>query len=177
MDKVIVHLDNEEHILDIRKVRGEVGVRMGNKSLFKGVNCNDPAGGIVDRIWSLAKVRTPSLEAKFGELDFDILDDVFLNRKELASDTAAIADRHRRTDLDDVGTDEWLPIGVSLIDSGFVLEARLKRLQDVIARVAWGVLWVGECPKQSYMEDKSSLQVFQHLKAKTKEQKNIPEHL
>ena len=140
MDKVIVHLDNEEHILDIHKVWGKVGVRMGNKSLFKGVNCNDPAGGIVDRIWSLAKVRTPSLEAKFGELDFDILDDVFLNRKELASDTAAIADRHRCTDLDDVGTDKWLPIGVSLIDSGFVLEARLKRLQDVIAGVAWGVL-------------------------------------
>lgn len=140
MDKVIVHLDNEEHILDICKVQGEVGVCMGNESLFKGVDCNDLAGSIVDKIWSLAKVRTPSLKAKFGELDFDILDNVFLNCKELASDMAAITDRHRCTDLDDVRTDEWLPIGVSLVDSGFVLEARLKHLQDVIAGVAWGVL-------------------------------------
>ena len=140
MDKVIIHLDNEEHILDICKVQGEVGVRMGNESLFKGVNCNDPAGSIVDRIWSLVKVRTPSLEAKFGELDFDILDDVFLNRRELASDTAVIADRHRCTDLDDVRTDEWLPIGVSLVNSSFILEARLKFLQDIIAGVAWGIL-------------------------------------
>lgn len=62
MHEVVVHLDKKQHVLGVGYVGSQMGVGMSNKSLFEGINGDDPVGSVVDRIWGLAKIRAPSLE-------------------------------------------------------------------------------------------------------------------
>jgi hypothetical protein len=50
VDKVVVHFDEQDHVLDVRKIGSQVGICMGYECLFKGVESNNPAGGVVERI-------------------------------------------------------------------------------------------------------------------------------